>query len=131
MRDFGRFQTPSIWYSQKEISMAKLNGDKIRKIFKDMSGENPRSAVELAVECGVSNSRIWEVLHNVSVSANMLPVKEYQGLLKKFHGDKTPEIMQKGIDIMAKRKAKALERTEKLKKLTAEQKAKESAAVTA
>lgn len=108
--------------------MAKLDGDKIRKIFKDMSGENPRSAVEMAVECRVSNSRIWEVLHNVSVSDTMLPAKEYQASLKKFHGDRYNTVVAKGISIMEKRKAKAKERTENIKKLTTEAKAKEETA---
>lgn len=111
--------------------MAKLDANKIRKIFSDMAGDKPRSAVELAVECGVSNSRIWEVLHNVSVSENLMGNKEYHGLLKKFHGDKYALVVEKGQAIMTKRKAKATERTEKLKKLTAEAKAKEAAAATA
>ena len=100
--------------------MAKLTGDKIRMIFKEMAGENPKTAVEMAVKCGVSNSRIWEVLHNVSVSENMMPRKEYDALLQKFHGDKTAEVVKKGQAIMDKRKAKAKERAEKLKKLAAD-----------
>ena len=111
--------------------MAKLNADKIRNIFKEMSGENPKSAVELAVKCGVSNSRIWEVLHNVSVSAAMLATKEYHGLLKAFHGEKFKEVLAQGEKIMANRKQKATERQEKLKKLTAEAAATEAAAAAA
>lgn len=107
--------------------MAKIDADKIRTIFKDMSGDKPRSAVELAVECGVSNSRIWEVLHNVSVSENLINNKEYHGLLQKFHGERYALVVKKGEDIMGKRKAKALERTEKGKRLIAEAKAKEAA----
>lgn len=106
--------------------MAKLDTDKIRKIFEDMSGDKPRSAVELAVECGVSNSRIWEVLHNVSVSENLMSSVEYHGLLEKFHGDKYATVAEKGQSIVDKRKAKAVERTQKYKKLTEEAKAKEA-----
>ena len=111
--------------------MAKLNTQKIRDIFTKMSGDNPKSAVEMAVECRVSNSRIWEVLHNVSVSKSLMEPAEYHKLLKKFHGKDYDEIVAKGQNIMDNRKAKAKERTEKIKALQAEQKAKEEAAVAA
>lgn len=97
--------------------MAKLDANKIRKIFAESSGDKPKQATQLAAECGVSNSRVWEVLHNVSVSPNLIDPKEYHALLKQFHGDKYDEIVAKGQSIMDKRKAKAKERAAKLKAL--------------
>ncbi len=85
----------------------------------------------LAVECGVSNSRIWEVLHNVSVSEFMMPRKEYHALLKEFHGDKYPEVVKKGETIMTNRKKNAQERAQRLKALAAKDKAEKEAAAAA